>query len=85
MAIPKHRKKVIFMSSVAFAETLEKAYTLPDKYKDTLAIIINQFCGLASSDTAVNSKKIIGIADGKYHIPEDINAYDDDIVKLFGL
>ena len=33
----------------------------------------------------VPRKRKLGLGDGKYKIPDDINAYDDEIAGLFGV
>lgn len=37
------------------------------------------------SATEKPKKRKLGIADGKYKFPDDINAYDDEIAGLFGV
>ena len=43
--------------------------------------IIDQFSEIDSTSSSVK----LGIADGKYHIPDDINQYDDQIAEMFGV
>ena len=43
--------------------------------------IIDQF----SLDASEPNKVRLGIADGEYHIPEDIHEYDDEIARMFGV
>lgn len=33
----------------------------------------------------VPRKRKLGLGDGKYKIPNDVNAYDDEIVEMFGI
>ena len=35
--------------------------------------------------TSAPRKRKLGIGDGKYKIPDDINAYDDEIAEMFGV
>lgn len=64
--------------------TIEKSYEklmqLPQEKLVLVLQIIDQFAAPVSG-TPVR----LGIADGKYHIPDDINEYDDQIAELFGV
>ena len=41
--------------------------------------------GVRKRSREVSSTVKLGISDGKYHIPDDINQYDEQIEKLFGI
>ena len=41
--------------------------------------------GVRKRSREVSSTVKLGIADGKYNIPDDINQYDEQIEKLFGI
>ena len=64
-------------------EALEKGYeklkNLPQK---KMLLVLSMIDMLADSVESASSVKL-GIADGKYHIPDDINEYDDEIADLF--
>lgn len=48
---------------------------------------VEQFINFLSSkqnNTQKNNCIIMGLAEGKYKIPDDINAYDDEIANMFG-
>ena len=47
-----------------------------------MLLVLSMIDMLADSVESASSVKL-GIADGKYHIPDDINEYDDEISDLF--
>ena len=59
----------------------EKMQNLPQEKLILLLGIIDQFSNLSPSESSVT----LGIADGKYNIPDNINEYDDQIAELFGV
>lgn len=65
----------------AIRQGYEKMLKLPQEQIVLLLGLIDQFSGTSSSSSSVT----LGIADGKYHIPDDINQYDDQIEELFGI
>ena len=64
----------------AIRQGYEKMLKLPQKKLVLLLEIIDQF----SSDAHPANVITLGLADGKYHIPEDINQYDNEIAEMFG-
>ena len=64
----------------AIQQGYEKMLRLPQEKLVLVLGIIDQF----SADINASPKVRLGIADGKYHIPDDINQYDDEIAGLFG-
>ena len=65
----------------AIEQGYKKMQKLPQDKLIILLGIIDQFSDPSSSAIGVT----LGIADGKYKIPEDINQYDDQIAELFGV
>ncbi|MBQ9685961.1 MAG: hypothetical protein IJ773_03850 [Lachnospiraceae bacterium] len=63
----------------AIQQGFEKMQKLPHDKLKLLLSIIDQF----SSDTSTASTVTLGLAEGKYHIPEDFNQYDDEIAAMF--
>lgn len=59
----------------------EKMQNLPQEKLILLLGIIDQFSNPSPSESSVT----LGIADGKYNIPDNINEYDDQIAELFGV
>ena len=57
----------------------EKMLKLPQDKLVLLLGIIDQFSAPSSNTSNVK----LGIADGKYNIPDDINQNDDEIAELF--
>ena len=51
--------------------------------QNKLILILNMIDQLSDPELSVPTVTL-GIADGKYHIPEDINQYDDVIAEFFG-
>ena len=47
--------------------------------------LVNLWFTVKPGDTEESSERILGISDGKYKYPDDINAYDDEIAELFGV
>ncbi len=70
------------IQTTEFEEIMNKANKLPDEYKDALLVVVNQFLNLAKQD---HGKALVGVDDGKFAVPEDINVYDDEIAKMFGV
>lgn len=65
----------------ALKQGYEKMCKLPQEKLVLVLSIIDQF-----SDSPPASRPVqLGIADGKYRIPENINKYDDEIAELFGV
>ncbi len=48
-------------------------------------IVKNEHYEKSAVQTEKRKKRMLGIADGKYKFPDDINAYDDEIAKMFGV
>lgn len=48
-------------------------------------VIKNEHYEKAAVEAAKPKKRKLGLADGKYKFPDDINAYDDEIAGLFGI
>ena len=48
-------------------------------------VIKNEHYEKPGTQTAKSGKRKLGIGDGKYKIPDDINAYDDEIAEMFGV
>lgn len=65
-------------------KTIKIAYTLPKTQQDSLAVIVEQFCKSVTVDNKAK-KKVVGIADGKYKVPDDLSVYDEEVAKLFGI
>ena len=65
----------------AIQQGYEKMLKLPQEKLILVLGIIDQF----SADSPASPKVKLGIADGKYHIPEDINQYDTEIAEMFGV
>ena len=67
----------------AILQGYKKMQNLPQDKLVLLLGIIDQFSDPPASDSVPKVK--LGIADGKYRIPENINQYDDQIAELFGV
>ena len=55
---------------------------------DAINAFINKVNYVRAMPFAINGvkrKRKLGIAEGKYKIPDDINIYDDEIVEMFGV
>jgi hypothetical protein len=65
----------------ALEKGYEKMQNLPQEKLMLVLGIIDQFSEIDSTSSSVK----LGIADGKYHIPDDINQYDDQIAEMFGV
>jgi hypothetical protein len=79
------RGEVFTMTMVtqdAIKKGYEKMLKLPQEQITLLLGIIDQF---SATPSLPSSTVKLGIADGKYHIPDDINQYDEQIEKLFGI
>lgn len=72
-------------------EVLEREIkTLPVEYLDSIseyvALLKYKVTFLNQNKQQDSQKKvpILGLAEGKYKIPDDINAFDDEISGMFG-
>ena len=70
------------VTTEAIEQGFEKMRKLSQEQLVLLLGIIDQFSRPAESSP---SSIRLGIADGKYHIPDDINQYDDQIAEMFGI
>ena len=68
--------------------TLEKELkTLPEEYLESVAEYIELLkykISFLNQNYLSKKTPIIGLAEGKFPIPDDINAYDDEISDMFG-
>ena len=48
-------------------------------------VLKNEQYEKSTVQTAKPGKRKLGLGDGKYKIPDDINAYDDEIAEMFGV
>jgi len=68
--------------------TLEKELkTLPEEYLESVAEYIELLkykISFLNQNRLSKKAPIIGLAEGKFPIPDDINAYDDEISDMFG-
>ena len=68
--------------------TLEKELkTLPEEYLESVAEYIELLkykISFLNQNHLSKKAPIIGLAEGKFPIPDDINAYDDEISDMFG-
>ena len=64
--------------------SISKAYSLPKDYQTALSKIIDQFVEVAASKSSTKKSRL-GIADGKYQFPDDIDFCNDEIAELFGM
>ena len=68
--------------------TLEKELkTLPEEYLESVAEYIELLkykISFLNQNHLSKKTPIIGLAEGKFPIPDDINAYDDEISDMFG-
>ena len=71
------------MSNTMLKESFNKMNMLPEGYQNAVITMIEQLYDLAVSNNGKEKK--IGIADGEYNIPDDINVYDDEIARMFGI
>lgn len=67
-------------SQAAIEQGYQKMKNLPQEKLVLILNIIDQF----SSDDKKSERIKLGQANGKYHIPDDINQYDAQIAELFG-
>ena len=65
----------------AIEQGYKKMQELPQEKLVLLLGIIDQFSGISKATPSVK----LGIADGKYRIPENINESDDEIAEMFGV
>ena len=65
----------------AIEQGYQKMLKLPQDKLVLLLGIIDQFSNPQTSDPPVR----LGIADGKYKVPDDINQDDDKVAELFGV
>lgn len=65
----------------AIEQGYKKMQELPQEKLVLLLGIIDQFSDISKATTSVK----LGIADGKYRIPENINESDDEIAEMFGV
>ena len=66
-------KEMIGMSEASILhQEINKVFSLPLKYQKSIAMLIEQYCAMASASQTNGTKKL-GIADGKYALPEDID------------
>ena len=68
----------------ALQSSVLKAYSLPVEYQNALSKIIDQFVNVVQ-DKPKKKSVIMGIADGKYDIPYDIDSCNDEIAEMFGM
>ena len=71
---------MVMVTQAAAERGYQKMLRLPQEKLKLVLDIIDQF----STDVSSEPRIKIGIADGKYHIPTDINQYDDEIAGMFG-
>ena len=68
--------------------TLEKELkTLPEEYLESVAEYIELLkykISFLNQNRLSKKAPIIGLAEEKFPIPDDINAYDDEISDMFG-
>ena len=65
----------------AIEQGYEKMLKLPQDKLILLLGIIDQFSSPQPSASPVR----LGIADGKYNVPDDLNQDDDKVAELFGV
>lgn len=74
-------------------EAINMINSMPD---DAVVILVELLKGITVNDSHFEgqaaeglqmrpSKRRIGIADGKYNIPDNIDACNDEIAKMFGV
>ena len=72
---------------MSYAVLEKELKTLPEEYLGYVSDYIELLkYKISFLDQNKCSKKlpIIGLAEGKFPVPDDINAYDNDIAALFG-
>lgn len=72
---------MMMITQDAIQQGYEKMLKLPQEKLALIPGIIDQFSSDSSSTPAVT----LGLADGKYHIPENIHEYDREIAEMFGV
>ena len=78
---------------MSYATIIEKINLLPEDHLNEAEDLIEKLLLKIKSDSKnktilnkdVKNKRKLGIADGKYAIPENIDTLNDDIAKLFGV
>lgn len=61
--------------------------TLPEEYLESVAEYIELLkykISFLNQNQLSKKIPIIGLAEGKFLTPDDINAYDDEIIDMFG-
>lgn len=61
--------------------------TLPEEYLESVAEYIELLkykISFLNQNQLSKKNPIIGLAEGKFSTPDDINAYDDEIIDMFG-
>ncbi|UTC63017.1 DUF2281 domain-containing protein [Treponema sp. OMZ 787] len=61
--------------------------TLPEEYLESVAEYIELLkykISFLNQNQLSKKIPIIGLAEGKFPTPDDINAYDDEIIDIFG-
>ncbi len=61
-------------------ETLPEELT--DEVTDYIKFLKYKF-SLMNAHSSVKRTPILGLAEGQYSIPDDINAYDDEVADIF--
>ncbi|MBQ3644329.1 MAG: hypothetical protein II961_06995 [Candidatus Riflebacteria bacterium] len=78
---------------MSYATIIEKINLLPEDQLNEAENLIENLLLKIKSDTKnksnlnkdIKEKRKLGIADGKYAIPENIDILNDEIAKLFGV
>ncbi len=78
---------------MSYASIIEKINLLPEDQLNEAEFLIENLLLKIKSDTKnksnfnkdIKGKRKLGIADGKYAIPENIDILNNEIAKLFGV
>ena len=71
---------MVMNTNATIEQSYKKMLLLPQEKLSIVLTIIDQFY---EEPKRKASKVKLGIADGRYHIPEDINEYDEEIASMF--
>ena len=73
------------VTQAAVERGYQKMIRMPQEKVSLVLALIDQLSAGPVEPVLKQSHIKIGIADGEYHIPDDINQYDDDIAEMFGV